>query len=138
MGSENFIVDAAYDREEFALSYERNRCSVTWSRFQQKKCLFHMKSQAITQVVGDYLITITKGSNLISFRALSEIERGFQEGNEDFTFILPKSFNETSICFFLPIVNESKTYLALGLCYGHSEGWLEDKYQGLIVLDTER
>ena len=34
IGSDNFVVDAVYDREEFALSYERNRCHVIWSRFQ--------------------------------------------------------------------------------------------------------
>ena len=91
-----------------------------------------MKENAVTQVCGDHLIQIQNKSNVIVCMDIKSFSEGEKQIHE---ISLPPNSNHANICFFYPILNESKTYMAMAICYGHSGVWKDDKYQGLIVVD---
>ena len=93
-----------------------------------------MKKDTITQVCDKYKITIKLKLRKISFYSL-------QSGDENELFFnvdLPRRSQRSKIDFFTPIINKNKTRIVLAMSYGLTEGWSDEKYHSLVLVDLQQ
>ena len=138
-GQTDLQVDAFIKKSNFAVNYERNATKFTWNKFDQQRQLHHMKSNTITQVCDDYLVEFDLQEGKLTFSDLLLIEDG-EVDNQLFEVTLSKSYQKGQISSFVPFINPNKTYMVLAISYGRvkNTSWLDEKFQGLILIDLER
>ena len=132
LNSPDFYLDAKQDNSNQILIYQREFRTFTWKKFERQNQLCHMPKDTITQVCDNYKIQIKLKSRKIFFYSL----KSMGDTNElNFSIELPRHSKKSKIDFFTPVINKSKTKIVLAMSYGQAEGWTDDKYHCLILVD---
>ena len=76
VGSSDFNIDSFHKRPNFEVSYEKNSNRITWTTFNQKRILYHMPDDAITQLCKDFAVQIKLKSLRINFFKISDLASG--------------------------------------------------------------
>ena len=90
-----------------------------------------MKKDTVTQVCDKYRIQIKLKSKKISFYSLATGDEAVLYFNCD----LPRRSQRSKINFFTPFINPGKTKIVLAMSYGETDGWTDEKYHSLVLVD---